>query len=149
MKCKSTESVEKCLAELQRLKPSAVSKFLNVPREQQFPACAVEQGYGPTYGVNTSNSSEVSTSEHASPACSARNRNCSRVRSSNVMQAAWTMFKNIRCEQDMYEQFVRSAAVMQKHWLEGQRLIRTLENRNSTLPDKVLAVSLECRSYGS
>ena len=53
------ESVHKILDALQADAPRAHEHLMKVPLEQQFPACAVDKGYGATYGVNTSNNAEV------------------------------------------------------------------------------------------
>lgn len=106
------ESVDKILRAVQADAPRAYAQLVKVPLEQQFPACAIDKGYGATYGVNTSNNAEV----------------------------AWTMLRAARSEKDMYEQFVRTAAVMQHHYMASVRELARATERNITIPDKMLAV---------
>lgn len=57
---KSEETIEKAFEILLNAKQEkAVEKLRAIPLEMQFPACAVSKGYGPTYGLTTSNNAEV------------------------------------------------------------------------------------------
>ena len=50
------------------------------------------------------------------------------------------MLRGARSEKDMYEQFVRTAAVMQHHYMASVRELARATERNITIPDKMLAV---------
>ena len=57
--CRKTDAIAKVMTALKRRSPAAYAKVMNVPLARQFPAYAIEAGYGPLRGRNTSNLIEV------------------------------------------------------------------------------------------
>lgn len=120
MRYKSVETIERAFQILaDGDQTSDLKKLRAVPLEMQFTACAVSKGYGPTYGLTTSNNAEVS---HAWCVCITAG-GCRKLHASAWgvprAQVAWTVLKNVRNEGNMYEQFVRTTAIMQHHYTKS------------------------------
>lgn len=61
------------------------------------------------------------------------------------MQVAWTLLKNVRKEDNMYEQFVRTTAMLQHHYNKSVAELRCAENSKLKVPARLVKVCGECK----
>lgn len=57
-----------------------------------------------------------------------------------LAQVAWTVLKHVRNEDNMYEQFVRTAAILQHHYLKSVKELDTHEASKMSVPARLAKV---------
>ena len=102
---RSADKVRSALSQLEKVNKIAHKLICAVPLERQFPAVAVEAGYGPTFGITTSNHSEI----------------------------AWTVYRDCRKEKDPFLQLQMAAGIMQKRHQAALTELLRLERRGDTM----------------